>query len=335
MTIAPQAATKELVSQVAARTMQLHFRMWRFGESIALRGLINASRMTGDAGPLAYSMALLRAYLASGVAKSPLEHVAPATELVMAYEITGETQFLDAAKKRAEMHAGCPQNTLGARCHRTDLSGWDRQIWVDCMDLDPPFLAKLGSVTSEGRYFDQSAGEALAYCRSLQDEETGLLFHGFEEYCGRNGQIWARGNGWAVMGLVETLKYLPREHGDYQEIQQRLHTLCQALTKYQHTEGLWHTLVLQDETYLESTLATMVAFALRESFAASILHEAEFGEMERRARSAVLQRVSADGALSLVSDATPIGEIKMYASRPFGEFPWGQGSLLLMITQEV
>jgi len=314
--------------------MQLHFRMWRFGESIALRGLMNTSRMTGDPGPLAYSLALLRAYLASGVAKSPLEHIAPATELVMAYEITGQTEFLEAAKKRAEMHAACPTNIFGARIHRTDLSGWDRQIWVDCLDVDPPFLAKLGSVTSDDRYFDQSASEAISYCRSLQDEDTGLLFHGFEEHCGRNGQLWARGNGWAIMGLVETLKFLPSAHSNYEELQQRLHTLCRALAGYQHSEGLWHTLVLQEETYLEATLATMAAFALREAFSAKILREGEFGEMERRARFAALQQVSVDGTLALVSDATPVGEIKLYASRPFGVFPWGQGPLLLMITQE-
>jgi unsaturated rhamnogalacturonyl hydrolase len=41
--------------------------------------------------------------------------------------------------------------------------------------------------------------------------------------------------------------------------------------------------------------------------------------------------VSPDGALQLVSDATPIGELQMYASRPFGIFPWGQGPLLLVL----
>jgi rhamnogalacturonyl hydrolase YesR len=202
------------------------------------------------------------------------------------------------------------------------------------MDVEPPFLVKLGAVTGDDKYFDQAAGEALSYCRSLQDEKTGLLFHGFEEHCGRNGQLWARGNGWALMGLVETLKLLPSAHSDYEELQQRLDTLCQALARHQHGEGLWHTLVLREETYLESTLATMAAFALREAFSANVLRAAEFGEMERRARSAALRSVSADGTLSLVSDATPVGEIKMYASRPFGVFPWGQGPLLLMITQE-
>jgi unsaturated rhamnogalacturonyl hydrolase len=55
--------------------------------------------------------------------------------------------------------------------------------------------------------------------------------------------------------------------------------------------------------------------------------------IERRARAAALKLIDGEGALALVSDATPIGSLKMYASRPTGVFPWGQGPLLLMLTQ--
>jgi unsaturated rhamnogalacturonyl hydrolase len=41
--------------------------------------------------------------------------------------------------------------------------------------------------------------------------------------------------------------------------------------------------------------------------------------------------VSPEGQLALVSDATPIGELRMYLTRPFGIFPWGQGPLLMML----
>ena len=64
------------------------------------------------------------------------------------------------------------------------------------------------------------------------------------------------------------------------------------------------------------------------------LDEGEFGGMEQRARAAALAAVGADGTLNLVSDATPIGELKMYATRPFGCYPWGQGALLLMLCDD-
>lgn len=331
----PQSSAETVIKNVGVRTMRLNFRMWRFGESIALRGLMRSSEVTGDPGPLAYSLALLRAYLAGGIAKSHVEHVAPATELLMAYDVTGEETFLEAARRRAALHASCPQNAVGARVHRTDLSGWERQIWVDCMDIDPPFLARLGMVTAEGGYFDQSAEETIAYCRCLQDEKTGLFCHGFEESCGRNGQLWARGNGWAITGMVETLKFLPQSHALYKEIQERLTAQCRGLAQCQDSGGLWHTLLLHSETYLESTLATMVAYALHEAFTAKTLWEGDFRTMEEHARSAAMDLIGKDGELKLVSDATPVGEAKMYASRPFGIFPWGQGALLLMISQNI
>jgi unsaturated rhamnogalacturonyl hydrolase len=269
---------KALVLKVAARTMKLSFRKWRFGESIALRGLISASRVTGDPEPLAYSLALLWSYLAGGVVKSPVEHVAPATELLLAYTLTGEEAFLEAPRRRADLHASFPFNAFGARFHRSDLSGWVRQIWVDCMDIDPPFLAHPGAITGEDRYFAQSAQEVIAYARSLQGAETRLFYHGFEESCARNGQLWARGNGWALMGMVETLKFLPKLYPQHEEFQQGLHTHCEGLAKYQDREGLWHTLLVQPKTYLKSTLATMAAYALREPFSAGILNGSDFGQ---------------------------------------------------------
>jgi hypothetical protein len=77
----------------------------------------------------------------------------------------------------------------------------------------------------------------------------------------------------------------------------------------------------------------MAAFALREAFDAGLLAPGEFGEVERKARAAALELILDDGSLDLVSEATPVGELKMYASRPFGVFPWGQGPLLLLLTQ--
>jgi unsaturated rhamnogalacturonyl hydrolase len=318
---------------VAACTMRWPFRMWGFGEGIALRGLLHAYRATGDGEYFGFVRALLRAYVGRGVAKTNEEHIAPGSELLLLSEETGETEFLVAARQLADLHASFPANRYNAKMHRPDLPGWRKQIWVDSMDVDGPFLARLGVATGEDKYFAQAATEILGYARALQDEGRGLFYHGFEEDCGRNGQLWARGNGWAVMGLVETLKLLPSSEPRYGELLARLTAQCAGLARCQHTGGLWHTVIDHPQTYLESTLAVMAAYALREAFAAGLLDEREFGGMERAARAAARRLIKDDGALDLVSDATPIGELKMYASRPLGVFPWGQGPLLMLLSQ--
>ncbi len=323
----------ELISGVAAQTMRWNFRMWSFGEGIALRGLMRAGKALGSSELHGFVNALLRAYVGRGVAKSPEEHIAPGAELLMLYEQTGDTSLLDAALKLARMHASFPANRDGARMHRADLPGWGSQIWVDCMDAEAPFLARLGKITNDENYFNQATDELTAYARLLQDEASGLFHHGYEEACGVNGQVWARGNGWALLGLVETLALLPAQHHAGVELRERLHRLSRGLAVHQHAEGLWHTVITNDETYLESTLAVMTAYAFREAFEHGLLKRDEFGEMEREARAAALKCVADDGTLRLVSDATPVGELKMYATRTFGVFPWGQGPLLLMLSQ--
>jgi unsaturated rhamnogalacturonyl hydrolase len=247
---------------------------------------------------------------------------------------TGDAQFLEAARKLAALNASFPTGPNGLRYHRGDTPGWRWQIWVDCMDVDGPFLASLAQATGEERYFDQAVGELLGYLRTLQ-AESGLLFHGFERDCGRNGELWARGNGWALMGLVDTLILLPRSHSAWSELQQRTVALVDALARAQHSSGLWHTVINDSETYLESTLATMAAYALRAGIAHGVLEESRHATMEHRARTAMHGQIAPDGKLQLVSDATPVGARAVYATRPFGTFPWGQGPLLLALCQEV
>jgi unsaturated rhamnogalacturonyl hydrolase len=87
-------------------------------------------------------------------------------------------------------------------------------------------------------------------------------------------------------------------------------------------------------TYVETTLAAMAAYALREAFDHGLIDRNAYGAVEQAARAAVKTHIGDDGTLALVSDATPVGRDCVYATRPFGMFPWGQGPLLLLLAQE-
>lgn len=316
----------------AAVAMRWNYRVWGFGEAIALRGLLQTGDLLNDPAPFGFVHGILRSWLGKGVARSNEDHVGAGRELLALYRRTQDEQFLDAARKLAALNANFPAGANGERYHRGDTPGWRWQIWVDCMDVDGPFLAALARATGDDRYFDQAVGELLGYARTLQSD-NGLLFHGFERYCGRNGELWARGNGWALMGLIDTLILLPRSHPAWNELQQRTIALADALADTQDSSGMWHTVINDADTYLESTLATMAAYALHEAFEHGVLETSRYEEMERKARAAMHEHVK-DGTLLLVSDATPVGARAVYATRPFGTFPWGQGPLLLALCQE-
>jgi unsaturated rhamnogalacturonyl hydrolase len=325
---------REQLRVVAGVAMQWNYRVWSFGEAIALRGLLRAGDVLGDAAPLGFVHGILRSWLGRGVARTHEDHVGAGRELLELHRRTLDVQFLDAARKLAALNESFPSGRDGERYHRGDTPGWRWQIWVDCMDVDGPFLAALAQATGEARYFDQAVGELLGYARTLQ-ADSGLLFHGFERDCGRNGELWARGNGWALMGLVDTLALLPRTHAAWPELQQRTVALVDALARAQDASGLWHTVIDDPATYLESTLATMAAYAVSEGIRHGVIDASRHADMERKARAAMHAQVAPDGTLQRVSDATPVGARAVYATRPFGVFPWGQGPLLLALCQEV
>jgi unsaturated rhamnogalacturonyl hydrolase len=334
MTLAPTSmsrARETLVRTIAARTMRWPFRIWAFGEAVALRGLIAGARLTGDGEPLGFVRALLRTYIGRGVGRTPEDHVAPGGALLDLHARDGDATWIDAARALAEFYGSAPMGSHGVRYRRPDLPGWRQQIWVDSMDVTPPFLARLARLTGNEHYAGEAIRELVGYGRLLQDQQSGLFIHGFETSCGTNGQYWARGNGWAVMGIVETLAWLPDDAPDREELQQRLVALLDGLASCQHESGLWPTVIDRSETPLETTLAAMTVCAIDRGWAAGLVSDARVRAMRERAYAAVLDRVSPDGALEFVSDATPIGELRMYATRPFGVFPWGQGPLLLML----
>ncbi len=327
-------ALRDRLRAVADITMRWNYRVWGFGEAIALRGLLRAGDLLGDAAPFGFVHGILRSWLGRGVARTNEDHVGAGRELLELHRRTHDARFLEAARQLAALNASFPTGPNGARYHRGDTPGWRCQMWVDCMDVDGPFLAALAHATGEDRYFDHAVAELLGYARTLQSD-TGLLFHGFERDCGRNGELWARGNGWALMGLVDTLALLPRTHPAWAELHQRTAALAGALALAQDPSGLWHTVINDSSTYLESTLAAMAAYALHEGIKHGVLEPSRYAEVERRARAGMHAQTAPDGTLQLVSDATPVGARAVYATRPFGTFPWGQGPLLLALCQEL
>jgi unsaturated rhamnogalacturonyl hydrolase len=307
----------ERIRRAAQHLLAYGFRNWGFGEGIAIRALLETHDLTHEG----FVRGLFASWLGRGGAKSFEDHVAPGLELLMLYERTRDPALLDAARRLARLHATFPVCN-GVCLHRPDLPGMKGQIWVDCMHIDGPFFARLGRVTGEEQHFDQAANQVLSYARVLQ-APNGLFRHGWETACGPNGQLWARGNGWALTGMVDTLSELPPAHPACTEIRQRLGALVGALREYQTAEGLWHTVLNDESTYLETTLAAMVAYALREDPGT---HE----PMRAAAEAAVLRHVDESGRLQFISEATPVAEHRMYATRSFGVYPWGQGPLILL-----
>ncbi len=323
--------------RVADRTAAYPFKCWGFGEAIAMVALLAASRVTGDDRYRSVvDTSFDRWWTSSGGRLSFEDHVTPGVPLLMLAR--DEARWMDAALQLGELFRRFPQQR-GVAMHRPDLDGWTSHIWVDCLYTDGPFLALLGRVTGDPGWQDLACAHTQAYVDVLWDPASGLFFHGYDAASGRaNAVRWGRGNGWALLGLIDLLRFLQPDHPSRPHLAAVVRGQVDALARLQDASGHWHTVLDHPETCLEHSVAAMMAWAIPQAVRLRLVPGAGLDRVldaATKAFAAALAATDEHGNLRGVSEATPAGDLATYASRPTGVFPWGQGPWLLALADRL
>jgi unsaturated rhamnogalacturonyl hydrolase len=277
-----------------------------------------------------------------------LDNTAPGHVLCLLLERTGDERILMAARGLAEFlarrrrvegafvsferaplrrpYGGAALSPEGEALLANPGAG----IFVDCVHFDPPFFAHFGRLTGDHALVDLAAEQALAHLRRLQDE-SGLVWHFWlEQTRSRYGYAWARGQGWALLGLVDLLAYLPRSHQAYGDLKAALVRLADALAACQGPDGGWSAVAVDPGSGPETSTAAFVAAGFSEALRRGLLDE-RFGRHAEAAWRHAWSHVGEDGKLAGVSAAVWAStEPSHYANVATGHVvPWGQGPLLL------
>ncbi len=319
----------DLMRGVARHILSYPYRIWGYGEGIALEALIHAGDHLNEPRYLAFVSDLMTQWLAARQDVPYADHVAPGSALLMVYERTRAPALLDRARALADLYGRMPRIAGDARLHRPDHADFHAYVYVDCMDFDAPFLCHLARVTGEARYFDLAVECLLGHAHVLWDDAHGLFYHLYDAEADRvNGAFWGRGNGWASLGMVGTLERLPLDHPGYGEIAKLYRRHITALVAAQTSDGNWHTVLDDAATYLEGSLPPMFYCSLVRGMKLGALSE-DHWPAAALAGQAFRARLDDSGCLLDVSQASPPGTAAHYAAIPTGgPYPWGQGPAL-------
>lgn len=321
-------AAAPFIRRIVARTLDYPFKVWGFGEGIALEAVWRAGDLLTAPEYRQRVIALLDRWLARPLVEA--DHSAPCGLLVDAWEATGERRYLERAEALAAYMDALPRTAAGALLHRPLHADYHDFLYVDCMEVDAPFLCRLAQATGDARYFDRAADQLLGYAALLQDGATHLFYHQYNGATNRvNGAFWGRGNGWALLGMLKILRSLPAVHPAYGEIRLRFQRLVAALVAHQRPDGEWATVLDQPDTYVEGSLTAMFGYGMAEGIHSGLLPP-DYQASANAAWIALRRRMSPDGLLEGVSLATPPGDAAHYNAIPVSAgFPWGQGPALL------
>lgn len=283
----------ELIEAVARRALDHPYRVWGFGEGMALLGILRAGERLRRYPWIDGVKDMLMPAL--GQDAQPTDHLI-AVEVLMELRRLRPGVGIDAAVRRFA-HAVRP-----AAAHRPDLAGLHDMVWVDCLHTDGPGLVLAGE--------KEAAVDVVERSAALLQGGTGLFSHGYRLEAARaNGVHWGRGQGWALHGLlaVDSPRVAP---------------LMEALEAHE-ADGAWRTIVDDPSAPLEHSVSALVAAAHLPP---------RWRRLRERALRHAISALDSSGGLP-VSSATPVGERATYLEQETGVFAWGQGPLLLALLE--
>jgi len=346
----------ELAAKAADLLMSYPWKVWFWGDSIGLEGLLDAAELTREPKYWGYVYGLFKGWIAREQFRSKFDYTAPGIALLRVFEITGDLTLLEAARRHAVYMSGFRKTKSGATVRyenaafelppelppdHPDYHSWRELaafvrdggpcIFVDSMHFDAPFFAALHGATGEDQYRELALDNLLSQIDLLYDPADGLFHHFWIERTGtRNGIAWGRGNGWGLLGLVDTLEHLPSHDRGARKIKDVLRKVLRRMAELQERAGGWHTVLTDPGSYIENSVAAFMISAASRAMLHGWVDPKVYYPVVELAMQSLLENVRPDGLLDGVSYETfPSTSVQHYRRMPRGGvLPWGQGPLL-------
>ena len=147
--------------------------------------------------------------------ENQLDNILLGRQLLLLYGVTQDARYAKAATLLYQQLIRQPRNVSGGFWHK---QRYPNQMWLDGLYMAEPFYAEYAATFHYPEAFEDITHQFVLLSEHTRDPKTGLLYHGWDEskqerwadkQTGLSSQFWARGMGWAMMALVDTLAYYP------------------------------------------------------------------------------------------------------------------------------
>jgi rhamnogalacturonyl hydrolase YesR len=203
--------------------------------------------------------------------------------------------------------------------------------WCDALFMAPPVWAQMYAATGDRKYVDYLDEEWAKTSGRLYDTKEHLYardstFLAKTEANG-NKMFWSRGNGWAMGGIVRTLKYLPKDDPARAKYVAQLQEMAARVAALQGPDGLWRSGLLDPGDYdlPELSGSAFFTYALAAGVNQGILDRKIYRPVIQKAWAGLLHHVYADGRLGCIQQTGA-------APAPFkasASYTYGVGAFLL------
>lgn len=217
------------------------------------------------------------------------------TAVLKAAELTGDAELAHSAQRMADylLHTA-PRTPDGILHHNTPAP----ELWIDSVYMAPPFLAAAG-------YPVEAVQQLKGLKRYLWHPEKQLFSHIWHDgnKTFTREDFWGVGNGWAAAGMMRVIAALPPSMNEERQwLVESLRQVIDGCLTYRREDGLFHNVVDQPQTFVETNLAQMLTYSIYRGLQFGIL-DASYQSHADVMRAAAHQQVDTYGFVQSVCGA--------------------------------
>ena len=206
----------------------------------------------------------------------------------------------------------------------------ENTIWADDLYMSVAFLARMGKLTGEHKYFDDAIYQINQYYNYLWCPEKQVFYHCYYTDTRQNGAAhWGRANGWVFMAQADLLEVLPVNYPGRESVLKIFREQARGLARCQSESGLWHQLLDKNDSYPETSASAMFVFGMARGVNQGWLDQ-DFSYVADEGWKGILTKIDGEGNVHDICVGTGImPSLSFYYKRPVDtSIPMGEGPVI-------
>ena len=258
---------EEVIDRIVERTMRMDMP-WDWPCGVAYYGISKAYEVTKNEKYLNLMKDRVDEYIELGIPYGTVNICAMGHCCITLYEATGEQKYWDIVMDKVKylrtealrFGDSVLQHTVSAN------NDFPEQAWADTLFMAAFFLLRVGVKLEDADLIDDALNQYYWHIKYLQDPESGLYYHGYNNITGdhMSGIKWGRANAWAAYTMSQVGVRLPQcyLYPKFLDVVGSLNDQLAALKLYQTENGLWRTIVDDETSYEEVSASAGIAAAM-------------------------------------------------------------------------
>ena len=326
---------EEAIDKIVKRTMQMDLS-WNWQCGVAYYGICRAYEATKKQEYIDLLKNRIDEYIEVGLPeKWTVNSCAMGHCLITLYDLTGEEKYRNLIMSKIDYlrHEALRfgdhvlQHTVSAK------NDFPEQCWADTLFMAAYLMLRVGVKEKDEELINDALNQYYWHIQYLQNKDTGLWYHGYNNLTKDHMSAvhWGRANAWAAYTMSRVGDILPESYlyPQYMDVSGSLDELLTALKYYQTEQGLWRTVLDDEESYEEVSASCGIAAAM--AVKGNVFHK----KYVYKALEGVMANINENGKVMNVSAGTAVMRDKAAyreISRDWIQ-GWGQGLALAFLSQ--